>query len=476
MERPTKFEHNRWRRRQAHPGRLRRRQHRRPGHHRRADGGRDLPLLRPRHAGRGPQPRLQAATRATARGTGVDGRRRRRRREPPPWSGSFTSAGGVGISGPPRPGPASAPGTWTPGAGALPRLPARARAAAGCRPGRSRSWPIASPPSWAGSCSSISFRGLRRLRGRLLAWAAGWPTLRAAVGLPARRRRASAACGWPASAPAARWPSARRPHDPRVRGVAAMGAPADFDDWASHPRRLLLHAREVGIIRDRRLPASRSTRGRASCARSGRWPSAPQLAPRPLLVLHGSDDESVPVFDARVLADAHGDADLRIIDGAGHQLRHDPRAVAVLLGWLDRQRNQAASAAAADAPLELASCAARRCSSRAQSDLALLGGLLRLLPLPHLGQRARRESTSATERGCSSENGAGDLLPAGGPHAEALGQDGHEDLRLLLAVAGQLAQPAVELVAGRHVAPDGARRRRRSGRRRSRTARGRAGP
>ena len=68
--------------------------------------------------------------------------------------------------------------------------------------------------------------------------------------------------------------------------------------------------------------------------------AAPRLSPRPLLVLHGSDDESVPVFDARVLADAHGAADLRIIDGAGHQLRHDPRAVAVLLGWLDRQRNR----------------------------------------------------------------------------------------------------------------------------------------
>ena len=27
-----------------------------------------------------------------------------------------------------------------------------------------------------------------------------------------------------------------------------------------------------------------------------------------------------------------------MIGGAGHALRHDPRAVAVLLGWLDRQR------------------------------------------------------------------------------------------------------------------------------------------
>ena len=44
-----------------------------------------------------------------------------------------------------------------------------------------------------------------------------------------------------------------------------------------------------------------------------------------------------------VLADAHGSADIRIIEGGAHQLRHDPRAVAVLLGWLDRQRAAAAA-------------------------------------------------------------------------------------------------------------------------------------
>jgi uncharacterized protein len=29
--------------------------------------------------------------------------------------------------------------------------------------------------------------------------------------------------------------------------------------------------------------------------------------------------------------------DLRLLSGAGHRLRHDPRAVAALLGWLGRQ-------------------------------------------------------------------------------------------------------------------------------------------
>jgi len=56
-----------------------------------------------------------------------------------------------------------------------------------------------------------------------------------------------------------------------------------------------------------------------------------------LLVLHGSNDDAVPPLDARAIADAHGLADLRIIEGARHHLRHDPRAMAIAVGWLDRR-------------------------------------------------------------------------------------------------------------------------------------------
>jgi putative redox protein len=127
--------------------------------------------------------------------------------------------------------------------------------------------------------------------------------------------------------------------DPEVRGVATLGAPADFDDWASHPRRLLEHSRDVGMIRDPSYPSdmdawSRQLKELRAVA------GAPRVAPRPLLVIHGSEDDLVPAFDARVLVDAHGSAELRIMNGAGHRLRHDPRAVAVLLGWLDRQRHR----------------------------------------------------------------------------------------------------------------------------------------
>ena len=125
--------------------------------------------------------------------------------------------------------------------------------------------------------------------------------------------------------------------DERVRGVATFAAPADFGEWAADPRRFVVQARQLGMIRSATFPTSlddwaaelRDIRPLSVIAR---------IPPRPLLIVHGSADEVVPMLDARALADAAEEAvELRILAAAGHRLRHDPRAVAVLLGWLDRQ-------------------------------------------------------------------------------------------------------------------------------------------
>ena len=117
-----------------------------------------------------------------------------------------------------------------------------------------------------------------------------------------------------------------------------LGPHADFDDWAAQPRRFLEHVREVGAIHNPKFPESYDEWSR-ELRRFRPTDAARRFAPRPLLLLHGDDDESVPTADSRVLAEAHGSADLQVISGAGHLLRHDPRAIAVLLGWLDRQRS-----------------------------------------------------------------------------------------------------------------------------------------
>ncbi len=124
--------------------------------------------------------------------------------------------------------------------------------------------------------------------------------------------------------------------DERVRGVAAFSARADFADWARHPEALLAHARSIGVIGHADFPADFE-----SWARELREirPTAliAKIPPRPVLLVHGADDVVVPLDDARVLTDAAGDAvELRVLSEAGHRLRHDPRAIAIILGWMER--------------------------------------------------------------------------------------------------------------------------------------------
>ncbi len=126
--------------------------------------------------------------------------------------------------------------------------------------------------------------------------------------------------------------------DARVRGVVTFAAPADFGDRASDARRFVAQARSVGVIRDPAFPSdldawARELREIRPLSLIGKIP------PRPVMLVHGANDEVVPLLDARALADAaDGEVELRVLAGAGHRLRHDPRAVALLLGWLDRQR------------------------------------------------------------------------------------------------------------------------------------------
>lgn len=126
-------------------------------------------------------------------------------------------------------------------------------------------------------------------------------------------------------------------HDPRVRGLATFAAPASLRAWVRDPEWFLEYARRTGVLRSPGFPADPAAWIRA-IATLDPLAAAAGIAPRPWLVVHGSDDDVVPVEDARRLAGAGGDCvELRIVANAPHRLRHDPRAVAALLGWLDRQ-------------------------------------------------------------------------------------------------------------------------------------------
>lgn len=123
--------------------------------------------------------------------------------------------------------------------------------------------------------------------------------------------------------------------DPSIAGVAAFGPPAELIQRGD-PRRSLAASRSSGIARKRGYAPGPGTPSRDLRAVN---PSAlvAKIPPRPLLIVYGAADDVVPMTDVRGLADAADEsAELRILAGAGHILIHDPRAIALLLGWFDR--------------------------------------------------------------------------------------------------------------------------------------------
>ncbi len=126
--------------------------------------------------------------------------------------------------------------------------------------------------------------------------------------------------------------------DPQIRGVASFSARAHFDDWAENWEQLLEHCRTFGMIRSLDFPENPEA-WRKEMLNVRPIDVVAKIPPRSAMLVHGAVDQRVPVSDARDLAAAMNyDVDLRIIYGADHRLRHDPRIVALLLGWLDTQR------------------------------------------------------------------------------------------------------------------------------------------
>jgi pimeloyl-ACP methyl ester carboxylesterase len=56
----------------------------------------------------------------------------------------------------------------------------------------------------------------------------------------------------------------------------------------------------------------------------------------PVLILHGTADIVVPVDHASRIHERAPEAELHILEGAGHQLRRDPEAMEIVFGWLDK--------------------------------------------------------------------------------------------------------------------------------------------
>ncbi len=128
--------------------------------------------------------------------------------------------------------------------------------------------------------------------------------------------------------------------DERIRGVATFATPAHLEPWCGSAEEFRRAVQIAGVVGDERdlLPADAL---RDDVFAIDPLVSIAKIPPRRLMVGHGTEDIEIPHSDAQAICRTRpvgSRAELRLIQGAGHQLRADPRMVATLLGWLDRHR------------------------------------------------------------------------------------------------------------------------------------------
>jgi dipeptidyl aminopeptidase/acylaminoacyl peptidase len=129
-------------------------------------------------------------------------------------------------------------------------------------------------------------------------------------------------------------------HNKRVSAVAALACPATLAVIKDNPQPVLNHFRKIGIIRDEAFPLSLDEwLGGLEVVSAINW--IDKITPRPLLLVHGDNDETVPVEHSRRLFEkALEPKDLVIIPGAGHRLRIDEHAIMAVLDWLKEIRHK----------------------------------------------------------------------------------------------------------------------------------------
>ncbi len=121
-------------------------------------------------------------------------------------------------------------------------------------------------------------------------------------------------------------------HDERVAALVSCACPAEFSSFRLEE--LLKQCRELGTIRDENFPPSLDEwRSHFFEVNPIRW--IDKISPRPLLILHGDQDELVDVANARRLYDqAREPKKIVIVSGGRHRLRTNEAALSAALAWL----------------------------------------------------------------------------------------------------------------------------------------------
>jgi alpha/beta superfamily hydrolase len=127
--------------------------------------------------------------------------------------------------------------------------------------------------------------------------------------------------------------------DDRISRVTACACPAEFTLFikGSEPQSLVDHFHSIGAIRDENFPPSIEDWSNGFSLISPIKHIA-DIAPRLLLLVHGNQDDVVEVNDAyRLYTQAGEPKEIIIVDGAGHRLRRNDKAMTAVTNWLKSQ-------------------------------------------------------------------------------------------------------------------------------------------
>jgi len=127
-------------------------------------------------------------------------------------------------------------------------------------------------------------------------------------------------------------------HDARVARLVLCACPAEFRRIVVEKRAdfSIEHFRQIGLIRDREFPPSLDDwTNNFREVTPINW--IDRIAPRPLLMIQGKDDDLIDEEQAWCLYEKAGEPkEIAIVAGAGHKLRLSDQAMDIALDWLKR--------------------------------------------------------------------------------------------------------------------------------------------
>ncbi len=125
-------------------------------------------------------------------------------------------------------------------------------------------------------------------------------------------------------------------HSPKVTSVILCACPSEFGFWSAKGEAdsFIDHLRRIGAIRDKNFPHS-VDEWLEGFKRISPIQWIDKISPRPLLIIHGEEDELIEAKHAWALFQKAGDPkEIAIVEGGKHKLRLDEKAMDIALKWL----------------------------------------------------------------------------------------------------------------------------------------------